>query len=159
MRSHWQFKVILSDLKSFFVRRADGSNQVDGTPEEALEFAARVRKFYEDRAVLRVEAHATGPMDLGEHPALSPKVFYVRPHGNGHDWLVDEGSLAHPAWLTKLEHAISLLAFRSRGYITLIQILDPAGLTARIVLIDQRNDDCFRNRVPTGVESLPNTVN
>lgn len=148
MTTHWQFKVILGDLSSFFVRRPDGSNHVDGTPEQALEFAARVRAFYEVRSALRVEAHAVGPIDLQEHPALAPQLFSVRPHGNGHDWLVDESSLAHPAWLTKLEHAISLLAFRSRGYITLIQILDAAGLTARIVLIDQRNDDCFRTRVP-----------
>jgi hypothetical protein len=145
----WKFKVVLDDLNGFFIRRKDGTDHLEGTSEEALAFAHQVREFYSGKPVARVEAHSNGSVQadcLSAH-----KNFTIRRHLNGRDWWVNETDLTHPGWFRNLEHAVSHLAFRGRGYVCQIQVLKPSE--TEVILIDQKGDDSFAGKGPTYVPS------
>lgn len=141
MRGKWKFWAVRSDLTGFCIRRKDGSQFLEGTAAEALEFAARVRQFYEGVDVKRVEARSEGILSqIGD--GLPPrKLFSIQRHFNGRDWWVNESELTHPCWLKHLEHAISHCAFRGRTYLCEIRVCDAPGKLTSVVLIDQRNDN------------------
>jgi len=114
-----------------------------GQRDRALEFAARVREYYAEREVKRVELRSAGVVpDLA---ALDSDrlIFTTRPHPNGRDWLVDESRLSHKCWVQKLEHAIGHCAFRGRGHLCEIRVMARTGSVDAVVLTDTRGDNQF----------------
>jgi hypothetical protein len=148
MIAKWKCWVELLDGHRFSVRRPNGSEFLEGTAREALDFAARVRQFYEDRSVRSVEAHSVGPCPNIADLGLPRIVFHIRPHPNKRDWWVDESKLTHPCWLTRLDHAIGHVAFRGRGHLCEIQVLDSRGIPDSVVMVDQRGHNPFVDCAP-----------
>jgi hypothetical protein len=129
--------VVREDLTGIFIRRADGSRILHGTDAEALEFSRRVKKHFSQMALRMVQARSIGPIDFAvPDNGCAREVAKLRQHRNGRDWTADQMGLHHGAWHLSLEDAINYAAFRLRGHVSEIQILDRRNELQAVILID-----------------------
>ena len=80
----------------FPIRRA---SPFIGSESDALAFARRACAHLSAKGVVRVEAWSEGHFE--PEPLPGAFTFRIRPHDNGHDWIVVECRLQHPLWISE----------------------------------------------------------
>jgi hypothetical protein len=145
MKATWKFRAMRQDLTAFFVRRTDGTDELFGTDEEVLEFSVRARHYFHAKCLQRVEARSTGLIDFSVPNNKPRELARLRPHENGRDWRAEPSRLHHGAWHKTLEDAICYAAFRLRGHLSEIQILNRRNEVQGVVLIDQTGSEPSAN--------------
>lgn len=138
MKSTWQFRVVFK-RRTFVAQRNGSPRVIEGTDQQALQFAAKVHAHFNHYDLQRVEAHLISEVDLKIPSAQDGRITYQL-HKRDKGWQFDHNQHLSAAQSEDLDWLINLAAIRSRGYVCEIQIRGSDCCLERVALMNAEGD-------------------